>query len=309
MENHVALHLYISVAPEISVPSQLYGVGPGTDVTLRCSVQACPKAINYWMKDDNDMLLTGPKHNVTEEWKSEFEVVMYLTIRDWQKADESHYSCISTNSLGKADGRIQSYSERGDISIYATFAIIILLYQQPTCPTPSKRRTTKTQRRLPLSQWITQNRGVSCSLLHKGEQQQWGWCVFVVGLSMSSSSANADHDDVVIPPHVVMLMRQGLGWNHPFMMHLCVVPFSLSAAHRPRTSLSNNPGTTQFTLVSIRVVCVYVVCALFFASLSLSLSLSLLPPLWADTISSPLSPSLLSAAPSLSPLSIPINGP
>ena len=101
----------ISVAPEISVPSQLYGVGPGTDVTLRCSVQACPKAINYWMKDDNDMLLTGPKHNVTEEWKSEFEVVMYLTIRDWQKADESHYSCISTNSLGKADGRIQSYSE------------------------------------------------------------------------------------------------------------------------------------------------------------------------------------------------------
>ena len=40
-----------SVAPEISVPSQLYGVGPATDVTLSCRVQAYPSAINYWVKD------------------------------------------------------------------------------------------------------------------------------------------------------------------------------------------------------------------------------------------------------------------
>ena len=41
------------------MPSQLYGVGPGTNVTISCNVQAYPTAINYWMKDDNEMLLSG----------------------------------------------------------------------------------------------------------------------------------------------------------------------------------------------------------------------------------------------------------
>ena len=36
---------------------------------------------------------------------------MQLTVRNWQKDDESHFSCIATNSLGKADRRIQSYSK------------------------------------------------------------------------------------------------------------------------------------------------------------------------------------------------------
>ena len=45
------LSVFLSVAPEISVPSQLYGVGPATDVTVSCRVQAYPSAINYWVKD------------------------------------------------------------------------------------------------------------------------------------------------------------------------------------------------------------------------------------------------------------------
>jgi hypothetical protein len=57
---------YIAVAPEITVPNQLYGVGPGTDVTVKCKVEAHPSAINYWMKDDNEMLLDGPKYQITE---------------------------------------------------------------------------------------------------------------------------------------------------------------------------------------------------------------------------------------------------
>lgn len=49
----------ISVAPEISVPSQLYGVGPATDVTVSCRVQAYPSAINYWVKDQVKYTLTS----------------------------------------------------------------------------------------------------------------------------------------------------------------------------------------------------------------------------------------------------------
>ena len=48
---------------------------------------------------------------MTEERASKYESVMYLTIKNWDKRDEGHFSCISTNSLGKADGRIQTYSE------------------------------------------------------------------------------------------------------------------------------------------------------------------------------------------------------
>ena len=49
-ENENSLR-FLSVAPEITVPSQLYGVGPATDVTVSCRVQAYPSAINYWVKD------------------------------------------------------------------------------------------------------------------------------------------------------------------------------------------------------------------------------------------------------------------
>ena len=55
-ENENSLR-FLSVAPEITVPSQLYGVGPATDVTVSCRVQAYPSAINYWVKDQVDHLI------------------------------------------------------------------------------------------------------------------------------------------------------------------------------------------------------------------------------------------------------------
>ena len=51
------------------------------------------------------------KYNITEKIRNRYEIMMYLTIINWQRTDESQFSCISTNSLGKADGRIQSYSK------------------------------------------------------------------------------------------------------------------------------------------------------------------------------------------------------
>ncbi len=53
------LFCFSAVAPEIAVPSQLYGVAPGTNVNISCKVQAYPSAISYWMKDDREMLLDG----------------------------------------------------------------------------------------------------------------------------------------------------------------------------------------------------------------------------------------------------------
>ena len=55
---------------------------------------------------------------------------MYLTIINWQRSDESQFSCISTNSLGKADGRIQSYSKHTIcINLYKSMSMLIIDYQ------------------------------------------------------------------------------------------------------------------------------------------------------------------------------------
>lgn len=39
------------------VTNQLFGVGMGSNVTLSCNVQAHPKAIAYWMKNENGMIV------------------------------------------------------------------------------------------------------------------------------------------------------------------------------------------------------------------------------------------------------------
>ena len=64
------------------------------------------------LKDEKDeMVLDSAKYNISEERRSHYETVMFLTVRRWRKRDEGHYKCISKNSLGTADGRIQTYSE------------------------------------------------------------------------------------------------------------------------------------------------------------------------------------------------------
>ena len=101
---------YFAVAPEITVSDQLHGVGPGANVTIKCKVEAHPLAINYWMKNQAEMILESGKYHIGEEIINDYQRVMRLTIKNWQKIDESHFTCISTNSLGKADGKIQAYS-------------------------------------------------------------------------------------------------------------------------------------------------------------------------------------------------------
>ena len=99
------------VSPEITVSQQLHGVGPGANITIQCKVEAHPTAITYWMKDTSEMLLDGHKYHIKDEKINDYETIMTLTIKNWQKSDESHFTCISTNSLGKADGKIQAYSK------------------------------------------------------------------------------------------------------------------------------------------------------------------------------------------------------
>lgn len=45
---------YHLVHPLIQVPNQLVGAPLNTDVTLVCNVEASPKAINYWTRENGE---------------------------------------------------------------------------------------------------------------------------------------------------------------------------------------------------------------------------------------------------------------
>ncbi|CAG9566356.1 unnamed protein product [Danaus chrysippus] len=100
--------LNVNFAPTVKVPNQLLGAPLGTDVKLKCYVEAYPNTINYWIKNRGEMLLDGPKYTIREE-KTSYKVSMWLTIRQFSKSDIGTYNCVSTNSLGKSEGTLRLY--------------------------------------------------------------------------------------------------------------------------------------------------------------------------------------------------------
>ncbi|XP_046742968.1 lachesin-like [Diprion similis] len=100
--------LAVNFAPAVKVPNQLLGAPLGTDVQLECYVEAFPNTINYWLKHRGEMLLDGPKYNIRED-RSGYRVLMWLLIRGFTQEDVGTYNCVSTNSLGKAEGTLRLY--------------------------------------------------------------------------------------------------------------------------------------------------------------------------------------------------------
>nr|XP_012137465.1 PREDICTED: lachesin-like [Megachile rotundata] len=110
----VSKRIFINVhfSPVIHVPNQLVGAPLGTDVVLECFVEASPKSINYWVKD-NAMIISSQQHDVQALVKSQFEVRMILTIRYLQKQDVGTYKCVAKNSLGDVESSIRLYEISG----------------------------------------------------------------------------------------------------------------------------------------------------------------------------------------------------
>ncbi|XP_023701941.2 lachesin, partial [Cryptotermes secundus] len=102
--------LNVNFAPVVKVPNQLLGAPLGTDVQLQCYVEAFPNTINYWIKNHGEMLLDGPKYSIREN-RSAYKVSMCLVIRSFGSSDIGTYNCVSTNSLGRAEGTVRLYGE------------------------------------------------------------------------------------------------------------------------------------------------------------------------------------------------------
>uniref|UniRef100_A0A336K2B0 CSON011309 protein n=1 Tax=Culicoides sonorensis TaxID=179676 RepID=A0A336K2B0_CULSO len=105
-----AIKLQVHFHPLIQVPNQLVGAPLGTDVTLVCNVEASPKAINYWTRENGEMIITNDRYLMKESDNSMYAVQMTLIIRALQKSDMGGYKCISKNSIGDAEGTIRLYA-------------------------------------------------------------------------------------------------------------------------------------------------------------------------------------------------------
>ncbi|KDR23453.1 Lachesin, partial [Zootermopsis nevadensis] len=100
--------LNVNFAPVVKVPNQLLGAPLGTNVSLECHVEAFPNTINYWLKNRGEMLLDGTKHSIVEN-RTAYKVHLKLTINQFSSRDLGTYMCVSTNSLGHAEGTVRLY--------------------------------------------------------------------------------------------------------------------------------------------------------------------------------------------------------
>ncbi|CRL05482.1 CLUMA_CG018236, isoform B [Clunio marinus] len=119
--------LNVHFSPTVKAPSQLLGAPLGSDVQLECQVEASPSPVSYWLKGGRvppngfiggmssesgqprpEMLLDGPKYGITEE-RVGFRGRMKLVVRKFSPSDVGTYHCVSTNSLGRAEGTLRLY--------------------------------------------------------------------------------------------------------------------------------------------------------------------------------------------------------
>lgn len=92
-------------------------------------MEASPAPVSYWLKGGRlphgftgnmnsaeigqprpEMLLDGPKYGITEQ-RNGYKGVMRLTIRSFSSSDVGTYHCVSTNSLGRAEGTLRLYGK------------------------------------------------------------------------------------------------------------------------------------------------------------------------------------------------------
>uniref|UniRef100_A0A182MKR1 Ig-like domain-containing protein n=1 Tax=Anopheles culicifacies TaxID=139723 RepID=A0A182MKR1_9DIPT len=117
----------------------MLGAPLGSDVQLECTVEASPMPVSYWLKGGRvlpnsfasasngnyeqpslsrpEMLLDGPKYGITED-RHGFRTNMRLVVRSFSPADVGTYHCVSTNSLGRADGTMRLYGKLFCCSIH-----------------------------------------------------------------------------------------------------------------------------------------------------------------------------------------------
>lgn len=97
-----------TVRPKIRVNDQLIAVDLGSSVQLECIVEASPKPLTSWLRQDNLFLLPSAKYEISEEVNS-YRIKMRLRIKKMENKDYSAYKCVAKNTLGEKEGYIRLF--------------------------------------------------------------------------------------------------------------------------------------------------------------------------------------------------------
>ncbi|CAG5046565.1 unnamed protein product [Parnassius apollo] len=102
-------HVQVHFIPQVKVTNQLVGAPIGSDVELQCYIEASPKAMNSWYREDalvNGKVFDNPKLRVMETIVNEYSLWMNLTIKSLAPSDYGTYVCGSVNALGKMESQV-----------------------------------------------------------------------------------------------------------------------------------------------------------------------------------------------------------
>ncbi|CRL01622.1 CLUMA_CG014425, isoform A [Clunio marinus] len=99
--------IQVNFPPTVKAVNQLVGAPVESHVLLQCIVEAYPKPLNTWYRNEETKLYHGEKYLVSESMINSFTWQMNLTVKNLHKNDFASYICWSENALGKSDGRIR----------------------------------------------------------------------------------------------------------------------------------------------------------------------------------------------------------
>ncbi|XP_015037006.2 neurotrimin isoform X1 [Drosophila pseudoobscura] len=122
----------VDFSPMVWIPHQLVGIPISFNVTLECFIEANPTSLNYWTRENDQMITESPKYKTeTIPGHPSYKATMRLTITNVQGSDYGNYKCVAKNPRGDMDGNIKLYMSSPPTT-------------QPPPTTTTLRRTTTT---------------------------------------------------------------------------------------------------------------------------------------------------------------------
>ncbi|XP_078043949.1 dpr-interacting protein lambda [Augochlora pura] len=130
--------------PVIQVKDELLLAPIGSNVVLRCRVEASPLAMNTWYRNPDEKLLSSDKYVMSDSAVNDYSRQMNLTVNSLEKKDFGEYVCSSENALGKADGTVRLQE---------------LFLAVETTPSPIAKNTDLKSRKKPMQKGRKKNNG------------------------------------------------------------------------------------------------------------------------------------------------------
>ncbi|EDW02977.1 GH10989, partial [Drosophila grimshawi] len=100
----------VDFSPMVWIPHQLVGIPMGFNVTLECFIEANPTSLNYWTRENEQMITESSKYKTeTIPGHPSYKATMRLTITNVEGSDYGNYKCVAKNPRGDMDGNIKLY--------------------------------------------------------------------------------------------------------------------------------------------------------------------------------------------------------